>query len=245
MEPLFSISTHAALARIKDFGNPDSLHEHRVASFGVTLIHEIFEKNTQDHNWVYTPEQRDGISNKIPDYTVEAVFPSLSETDLDPWLSMEFKKITGERTYSALKQLVDAVAPSLNENFPARYLVVIAGTKISYWEVDFKTHHRQNDHMLDHLWGCRSLFQSSLYQGDDDFTTKYPEANNINDLKPIYEDGIGGREPQTPEWLEAKNYHTNALLDITNYSHWIWIKKLTEHIATRRPAAFVDDTMER
>lgn len=82
-ERQFSVSTHAALARIKDFGNPDSLLEHRVASFGVTLIYEIFEKFTKDHNWVYTPEQRNCILNQIPDYTVEAIYPSFSEINLN------------------------------------------------------------------------------------------------------------------------------------------------------------------
>lgn len=59
-------------------------HNSRQDTFHWSLIYEIFEKFTENYNWVYTPEQRDYISNQIPDYTVKTIYPSLSKTDLNP-----------------------------------------------------------------------------------------------------------------------------------------------------------------
>ena len=246
-EDIFSPAVYAAAHRILAKERYDDVTEHRVASFAVTLVHETFQKHTEDHHWVFTPEQRDAQSNRIPDYSVEALFPSFSQLDLTPWLYMEFKKEGGHRTYKALHQLVHSVAPSLNDKCPAVYLVVLAGTTISFWELDYKTFKKENDTDIPNLWGCRSLFQPSIYPGDSDFLESYPdEEKEIIDLiKPVWDDGVKGREPENPEWKEAKIYKEKVLLDLKTQQHWKWIKRMMEHIAQRKPAAFVDPEMER
>jgi hypothetical protein len=238
-------AVNAALQRLLANKNNDPLQEHRVASFGITLLHYAFQKYApENYNWVFTPEQREQISNLKPDYSVEAIDLEISSLELIPWLSMEFKKPGGSRTYMALDQLVRAVAPSLNDTYPARYLVVIAGTKISFWELDRQTY-LGNNPGYEHLWGCRSLLQPSIYPGDHDsplirdVTPNYP-----SDITPIHNDDIGGREPNNRLWFEALEYHHDALFDLRNLNHGDCIMEMFKHIATRPPAPFIDHEME-
>ncbi|KAJ2999387.1 hypothetical protein NUW58_g3 [Xylaria curta] len=241
-------AVNAALHRLLVNEDNDLLQEHRVASFVVTLLHHVFQKNIGEYHWIFTPEQRESDSNRIPDYSVEAIDLDISSLDTIPWLNMEFKKRGGTRTYSALHQLVQSVAPSLNDKNPARYLVVVAGTKISFWELDRDTHLGNNDNNqppIEHLWGCKSLLQPSIYPGDSDppliqgVTPNYPR-----DILEIYNDDIGGRTPTNNLWKEALKYHTDALFDLENPNHGEWIVKMFEHIATRPPASFINQDME-
>lgn len=117
---------------------------------------------------------------------MEAIDPIFKPLDLISWLNIELKKRGGHRTYQA--GLVQSVAPSLNEDYPARYLVKVAGIYISFWEIYFETYHgRNNDNPdIQHLWGCRSLLQPSIYQGDMDFPL-IPNVtpNNPQGIQPI------------------------------------------------------------
>jgi hypothetical protein len=221
----------------------ESISEHRIASFAVTLVNEVFLKNTEEYTWVFTPEQTNTETSRKPDYTVEAVEVDISELDLFPWLHMEFKKIGGERTYKALRQLVDTVGPSLNEKHPARYLVVAAGYIFSFWELDYNTYNKRNNGLINHLWGCRSLLQPSIYRGDSDFEPGF-DPTTIKDTRPICEDSIGGPQPRNNDWIEAQRYTHNVLFDLRIEEHCNLIVKLMEHIAKRRPAAMVDVEME-
>lgn len=108
--------------------------EHHVASWATTMAIQVFQEVNNDkdlHQWIFTPEQRDEQSGKIPDLVVEKV---LKETDdkpyAIPWLCMEFKKLGGDPPYKALHQITTAVKGKLDEeitNILTIYLVVVVG----------------------------------------------------------------------------------------------------------------------
>lgn len=52
--------------------------------------------------WIFTPEQRDEESGKIPDLVLEQVCKDTDgELYAKPWLCMEFKKLGGNPPYKA------------------------------------------------------------------------------------------------------------------------------------------------
>lgn len=236
-------SVNAAMHRL--LANEDHyshIYEHRVASVGITLLHEVFSKITKDYQWIYTSEQKEEMSKRIPDYTLEAI-DLQNPLSPFPWLHMEFKKIGGDRSYLALNQLANTVAPSLTEVDSTRYLVVMAGYKISFWEIDYNTYYGRNPNYK-HLWGCRSLLQHSIYPGDSDVKLKISEGPGEYSINPLVHDDIGGRTPQNALWKEAEKYDTVVLFDLRDPKHGHYIETMFKHMADRRPAGFTDPEME-
>lgn len=85
---------------------------------------------------------------------------------------------------------------------------------ISFWELDFEVHHGRNPNHVRNLWGCRSLMQSSCYEGDKD----YPAIpGQIPGIRPIYLD-VAGAQPRNVRWDEAKKYGVNAPYSICVYT---------------------------
>lgn len=80
------------------------------------------------------------------------------------------KKLGGEAPYKALHQITTAVKAKLkeerNSDVLTIYLVVVVGTRISFWEMDIEAiDRRQPEQDVSSLWGCRSLLQSAAKYG--------------------------------------------------------------------------------
>ena len=153
---------------------PSNLNlEHHVASFITTTAVQVFQEVKDDagrHQWVFTPEQRDEESKKIPDLIVEQVVQTRNGLISIPWLFMEFKKKGGDPSYKALSQLVNAVKGKLKDETAVLtiYLVVVVGTKVSFWEIDFEElGDYRSEEEVESLWGCRSLMQTAVKYVDD------------------------------------------------------------------------------
>ena len=61
--------------------------EHHVASWATTLFIQVFQGVNNDRGlpqWIFTPEQRDDESGKVPDFVVEQVYedPSYAESQM-------------------------------------------------------------------------------------------------------------------------------------------------------------------
>lgn len=68
--------------------------EHQVASLATTMVNQIFSEVKNDRGvsqWIFTLEQRDEESGKIPDYAVEKVYKTNDELYAKPWLYMELR----------------------------------------------------------------------------------------------------------------------------------------------------------
>lgn len=205
----------------------------------------MFKDKDDDPEWIYTSEQRQS-GNRIPDYSVEAIFYALSSEEIIPWMHLEFKRPDGDRTFQALDQLVKTVIPTMSAEKPAVYLVVVAGFFVSFWEFDYEVHHGRNPKGIENLWGCRSLLQASPYIGDDDapvipnVTPDYPK-----DIAQICNESPGGgKEPGSTIWLEATGYLADALFDLRIPRHRTLIEEMMKYVSHRKPAAFYHPEME-
>lgn len=158
---------------------------------------QVFEK-VKNHlgllQWIFTPEQRDEGSGKIPDFLVERVCWNELKQQLEAThrLCMEYKKMGGDPVYKALRQLINATKKKLRDGGLDEltiYLVVVVGTKISFWEIDFEgIDGRQPEEEVASLWGVRSLTQTAAnYEG------ARPEV--FNQSKPPYTE-LRGNIPQ-------------------------------------------------
>lgn len=118
MEVLYNPPIELSLERIIHPPTTTNL-EHQVASWASTMAIQVFEKVKNDKGlsqWIFTPEQRDEESGKIPDLVLEQVFQEPDgELYAKPWLCMEFKKLGGAPPYKALHQVATAVKGKLNE----------------------------------------------------------------------------------------------------------------------------------
>lgn len=125
---------------------------------------QAFQEVNKDRDlpqWIFTPEHKDEESGKIPDLVLEPVCEQTDELYAKPWLCMEFKILGGNPSYKALHQISTAVKGKLDEETVADpltiYLVVIVGTKFSFWELVFEAiDGRQPEKNIFFLWGCRT-----------------------------------------------------------------------------------------
>jgi|SRR5919204_1609041 hypothetical protein len=240
----------AALKALNQLLNPhepgDHL-EHKVASLATTLINHTFAQSDPSGNmWIYTPEQKDSITSKKPDYTVER----LSNGYVTPYLCAEFKKRTEkDQTYSALKQLRETVSHKFKENFLNNdesvltiYLLVFSGYRVSFWEMDFEAiHDREPEEPVHNLWGCRSLLQSPNNYGEE-LINQPPYGQLLNNIPPgvqrVAVEIPNANNPRSSEWNEALKYETPAVWDMSNYNHRLAIMQMLRHMASNRPRGF-------
>lgn len=166
--------------------------EHQVASWATTMAIQAFQEVNNDRGlpqWIFTPEQIDEESGKIPDLVLEQVYKERNgQLHVKPWLCMEFKKLGGNAPYKALHQLTTTVQGKLKEggvtDVLTIYLVVVVGSKISFWEMDFEAiDGRQPEQDVHSLWGCRSLLQSGVkYDGMDYEYEEPPYSTDNNNI---------------------------------------------------------------
>lgn len=248
-----------SLQRIRN--PPRTKLEHHVASWATTMVIQVFEEvkdNQGRHQWIYTPEQRDLDSNKIPDFIVETT----SSGQRTPRLFLEYKKVGGDPMFAALDQLTNAIKSRLGENYsdlinmntpgkiPTIYLCVVAGTKISFWEMD-KDANAAEDKTY-HLWCCRSILQRGNWYGEENLVhnryakfpvktidgsgPKYDEEHAINDKLPLGVERIAQPGSTNNELgKEAEEYVTPVVWDFNNPDHKGPIREIFEHIARYEP----------
>lgn len=238
----------SALERIRKPGNSTHL-EHHVASWAVTSIVQVFEKEKNDRGvpqWVYTSEQRDEDSGKIPDFAVEKV---QGESNLTPWLYMEFKKVGGHPTYKALHQLSSAVKNKLRvrsnwDDVLTIFLVVVAGTRVSFWEIDFEALDGMEPEAEVHsLWGCRSLTQTAHPYEEvmgDGGNVEPPYTTGKRNIPGGVEELVRDREMSgdDPKINEALGYDTPCIFDCSKEHHKGPIREMFEFMARHAPRGF-------
>jgi hypothetical protein len=224
--------------------------EHQVASWASTMAIQVFEKVKNDKGlsqWIFTPEQRDEESGKIPDLVLEQVFQEPDgELYAKPWLCMEFKKLGGAAPYKALHQVATAVKGKLNEitntDVLTIYLVVVVGTKISFWEMDFEAiDGRQPEQDVHSLWGCRSLLQSGVkYNGVDYEGEEPPYSTDKKNIprgvkKLLVRRAVKKSDPQRNQ---AERYDSPAIFNFSKDEHKGPIREMFEHMARYPPRGF-------
>lgn len=220
-------------------------YEHFVGSWATTMVTETFNNVKREQggpNWIFTSEQTDQTSKKRPDFTVEKMEDKPEPT---PWLYMEYKRFGGKPTYMALNQLSKAVESKLYEDHFEGvftiYLVVVAGVKISFWEIDYEAvKDKQPERDVEFVWGCRSLTQSAEEEITDDLVKEPPYTIKKNNIPPGVEKLITRQTTTTtnPVLVEAREYETKAVWDITNTDHKEPIFKMFNHMARNKPRPF-------
>lgn len=249
MEVLYNPPIELSLNRIIRPPTTTNL-EHQVASWASTMAIQVFEKVKNDKGlsqWIFTPEQRDEESGKIPDLVLEQVFQEPDgELYAKPWLCMEFKKLGGAAPYKALHQVATAVKGKLNEitntDVLTIYLVVVVGTKISFWEMDFEAiDGRQPEQDVHSLWGCRSLLQSGVkYNGVDYEGEEPPYSTDKNNIprgvkKLLVRRAVKKSDPRRDQ---AEKYDTPAIFNFSKNEHKGPIREMFEHMARYPPRGF-------
>lgn len=219
--------------------------EHSMASFAVTLLNYVFEYNKGDNLWIYTPEQKDHKSNKIPDYTIEYIHTHNPNhiLDIHPWLSAEFKRIGGHHPCEALKQLADSVYPGLTKDNKTRYLMVAAGYNIGLFLISQEPL-KKNGKKIKTLWNCIPLTLPFIYDTME-HKPRFPDPQNTEAaLSTITNPGIYSSKPKSEAWKTASKYNEPVLFNIQNYHHKDLLMDILTIMATVHPDSLFDPEME-
>jgi hypothetical protein len=235
---------------LKRITHPSTIKlEHHVASWATTMAIQIFQNVKHDQGrsqWIYTPEQRDEQSGKIPDFVLEQARKDEDGTlHAKPLLHMEYKKLGGDPPYKALHQLATAVIGKLQESDPqvlTIYLVVVVGRKISFWDMDFeaiKDHEPEQE--VKSVWGCRSLLQSGVKYDGNNYEHEEPpyttdKGNIPTGVKKLFISRYAKKSD--PRRDAAETYPTPAILDFSKEEHKGPIKKMFEYMARYEPRGF-------
>ena len=236
----------------------ESSYEHRVASFGTTLINEVFfyyyPREDNSFAFISTPEKKGENNSKKPDYAVRAInlkAPQDYPERTTPRVFVEFKKVGGDPTYKALYQLVESVKGEVDTPV---YLMVQAGFRISFWVFDPQTYRGENPNQAanpwDYLWGCRSLTQNSIYPGDEKTETPFALARSIcpvDDRLYIHAEDKGktkGEGKWKTQWEECLKYHEGCIFDLEKDSHLGWVVEMVLHMAKNKPTPLYDGDMQ-